>query len=341
MISFGLVGCGLHGERYLRHLGRELAGRARAVCVWRRDEDERRRLAAEYGVETVARFEELLERDDVDAYLIVTPPGLHEDELRRLLPRGKPLLVEKPVTATLAEADGLWRDFPALPRSALMVAQTLRYHPVLVQAREMVGELGELHRIRVQQRLEPTQLQWQQDAAMSGGGSVTLTGVHLYDLLRWFVGRTPDAVMGRALNVEGARTTNVFDACFEYEDRELLCATEVSKFANTRSCLLELVGTRAQLIVDYQEGWIDRIEGRSRTRLLEGGNPPTIPQLLESFCDSVERSLPMPVDFHDGRETLRMAAGVFASSREGRRIRLDEIAPENAPGPDPAERRST
>ncbi len=167
---------------------------------------------------------------------------------------------------------------------------------------------------------------------MSGGGSVTLTGVHLFDLLRWFLGKTPDTVMARALTVEGARTTNLFDACFEVEDPPVLCATEVSKFSTTRSCLLELVGSDAQLVVDYHHGWIDRIKGRETVRVAETGNPPTIPSLLRVFCSSVADGKPMPISFHAGRETLRMAAGVFVSSRQGQRVRLDDLAPGSVPG---------
>ncbi len=332
MICFGLVGCGQHGERYLRHLQRDLGGMARAGCVWRRDTGERRRLAELYGVDTVGSLAELVSRDDLDAFLVLTPPGRHLEELRFLLPLERPILVEKPVTATLDEADALWRENPGLADAPLMVAQTLRFHPALRKAKESIDTLGRVHRIRIQQRLEPTDLAWQQDEAMSGGGSVTLTGVHLFDLLRWLLGRTPDAVMGRALIVEGASTANLFDAAFEYEKEEVLCGTEVSKFSQTRSCVLEIVGTRAQWVVDYLNGTIDRIEGRTRTRVAELGNPPTIPAMLETFCRCVEESRPMPITFHDGRESVRMAAAVFASSREGRRVRLDELAPGETPG---------
>ncbi len=332
MIRFGMVGCGLHGERYLRHIMNDVE-QATVVALWRRDADERARLAAEYGVEACESLEELATRQDIDAFLLTTPPGNHAAELERLLPVNRPLLVEKPLTATLAQTDALWRAHPQLDSAPLMVAQTLRFNPTLNFAREEMRGLGRVHRIRIQQRLEPTKIAWQRDDALSGGGSVTLTGVHLFDTLRWFVGRSPDAVMAKWWAVEGYPTSNLFDACFEYEAEEILCATEISKFSNTRSCGLEVVGTKAQLIVDYLHGTVDRIEGRESTRLAELGNPPTLVGTVEAFCRTLREGDAMPIGFLDGRETLRMAAAVRMSSETGRRVRLDEIAPADAPAP--------
>lgn len=333
MIRFGMVGCGLHGERYLRHIANDLPDQARVVALWRRDRRERERLASRYGAEPCAGFEELLDRRDLDAFLVTTPPGNHATELSRLIPTGRAILIEKPLTATLEQCDALWREHPRLPQMPLMVGQTLRYNPALRRAREEMGRLGRIHRIRIQQRLEPTTIAWQRDDAQSGGGSVTLTGVHLFDLLRWLVGRTPDAVSGRWLAVEGYPTSNVFDACFEYEEEGILCATEVSKFSRTRSCVLEIVGTEAQLVVDYLHGTLDRMVGRETERVAATGNPPTLVGTVKDFCRTLERGESMPIGFHDGRETLRMAAAIRVSNEMGRRVRLEELAPADGPAP--------
>lgn len=332
MFRFGILGCGLHGERYLRHMLNDTPELTQPVCIWRRNEAERQRLETIYGVRAVDTLAELLTIEEIDAYLVTTPPGLHAEEIRSLLPLAKPILLEKPVTATLQEADDLWREHPGLPEQALMVAQTLRFNATLLRARELVDGLGELHRIRLQQRLQPTRIAWQRDPKLSGGGSLTLTGVHLFDNLRWFVGRSPDAVTARVLAVDGFPTSNLFDACFEYELEPILCATEVSKFSDTRSCVMELVGTEGQLIVDYHHGWIDRVVGSRVERVEAPGNPPTLPQTLRAFCRAAQQGNAMPITFYDGRETLRMAEAARVSNQESRRVRLEEIAPEDGPG---------
>lgn len=331
MLRFGILGCGLHGERYLRHMIRDTPEITQPLCVWRRNEAERQRLETIYGVRAVDSLDELLSIEEIDAYLVTTPPGLHAQEIRSLLSLAKPILLEKPLTASLEEADDLWREYPKLPQQALMVAQTLRFNATLLRARELVDGLGDLHRIRLQQRLQPTRIAWQRDPRLSGGGSLTLTGVHLFDNLRWFVGRSPDAVSARVLAVDGFPTSNLFDACFEYELEPILCATEVSKFSDTRSCVMEFVGTKGQLVVDYQHGWIDRLVGSRLERVEAPGNPPTLPETLRAFCRAVQQGSAMPITFYDGRETLRMAEAARVSHREGRRVRLEDIAPEDGP----------
>lgn len=322
MIRFGLLGCGLHGERYLRHLRRDVPG-ARASALYRRDEVAAARLAAAYGIEACASAEQLVGRSDVDAILITTPPGTHLHDLSLALASGKPILIEKPIVARAAEipaARELLRRHAKLP---LMVAQTLRFSPILARAHSSLERIGRLHRIRVAQRLEPSPLSWQRDPAIAGGGSITLTGVHLFDLLRWFVGRTPDAVQCRLLRLGGHPLENCFDACFEYEAEDILAATEVSKFSQSRSCQLELIGEAGQLWVDYLAGSLHLQRGRTLELLEQTGDVPTLPEMLRAFVRLLREEAPNPVTAEDGFATLDMAAACYLSQQQGGRVRIE------------------
>jgi predicted dehydrogenase len=62
-------------------------------------------VANELGVPAYDRLEELL--DAVDAATVVVPTPAHYEVARAALERGKHLLIEKPIAATLAEADEL------------------------------------------------------------------------------------------------------------------------------------------------------------------------------------------------------------------------------------------
>jgi predicted dehydrogenase len=289
--------------------------------LWRRDREQADRLAREYGVAAAASVEELVEPSRVDAVLVLTPPGAHATGLRLAVERDLPVLVEKPVLSGWAEVERL----AELDTSRVMVAQTLRFSPVLARVRELLPELGPLHRIRMAQRLAPSPLAWQRDPALAGGGSVLLTGVHLFDWLRHLLGRTPDAVQARLQRLLGHPLENLFDATFEYEDLRLLAATEVSKFSPGRAGLLDLVAERGQLLVDYLAGTIDRIGENGRERIADLGNPPTLPPTLAAFGQWLRGESACPVSYQDGVETLRMAEACYRSHRSSRRVRLDEI----------------
>lgn len=320
-LRIGLLGCGRHGERYLRHLARGDVDGMRPVALWRRDAGAGADLAERYGVEFVESPDALLDPRIVDGVLILTPPGEHAHQIAAVVRAGLPVLVEKPVIASWDQAGSL----RGLDASRVMVAQTLRFSPVLRRVRELAQVVGQVHRIRIAQRLEPSDLAWQRDRAVAGGGSVLLTGVHLFDLLRWMMGRSPDAVLARTVSIAGHPMENLFDACFEYEDSALLASTEVSKFSRSRAGLLELVGEAGELHVDYLRGSIDLVQGRERERVAEIDDVPTLPIALGFFAALIRGEIESPISLQDGIETVRMAEACYRSHASGRRVRLDEL----------------
>ena len=318
MIRFGILGCGAHGERYLRHLKAGDVPGAVPVALWRRDRGAAQVLAARYGVQAHPAWRDLIEDPAVDAVIVATPPGLHPEPILAAARIGKPVLAEKPLAANLAQALAL---AAALPDDArVMVAHTLRFSPALITAHKRLPELGEVYRIRVAQRLEPSTIAWQRNAELAGGGSVTLTGVHGFDLVRWFTGATPTQVDARLRRLLGHPMENLFDACFEYADRPLLAACEVSKFSASRSALLELVGTQGQCWVDYLGGRVEWLSGRDRHTVAELGDRPTLPPTLSAFCRWLEGDGANPVPVAEGVEALRMADAVYRSAALGRPV---------------------
>jgi len=152
-----------------------------------------------------------------------------------------------------------------------------------------------------------------------------LTGVHLFDLVRWFVGRTPDDVRATIRNVGGTRLENHFDACFGFDDGPLLAATEVSKFTASRSAQLEIVGTEGQFDVDYIEGVVRWRRGGIVDTLVEVPGAMTLPLTLIAFVQWMRGQIENPVPLIDGAETLRMAEACYRSHDRGSVVRLDEL----------------
>jgi len=98
-----VVGAGALGYHHVRLL-RDLPG-ARFAGFYEQDPARRGRVASELGVEAHASLDALL--DVADALTVVVPTPAHFAVARAALARGKHLLIEKPITTTLAEADEL------------------------------------------------------------------------------------------------------------------------------------------------------------------------------------------------------------------------------------------
>lgn len=102
-VRIGVVGAGALGFHHVRLLrdapGVQLAG-------FHDERPERAsQVAGELGVRSYTSLDELL--DDVEALTIAVPTPAHFEVARAALERGKHLLIEKPIAATLDEADEL------------------------------------------------------------------------------------------------------------------------------------------------------------------------------------------------------------------------------------------
>jgi len=102
-VRVGVIGAGALGYHHVRIL-RDVAG-ARLIGFYEARADRATAVANELGVPAYDRLEELL--DAVDAATVVVPTPAHYEVARAALERGKHLLIEKPIAATLAEADEL------------------------------------------------------------------------------------------------------------------------------------------------------------------------------------------------------------------------------------------
>ena len=109
----GAGGLGLHHVRILRDLqGPDFAG------FYETRADRAQQVAGELGVRAFPSLEALL--DEVDAVTIVVPTPGHYAVAQQVLARGIHAMIEKPLAATLAEADAML----ALAREHGVVLQT-------------------------------------------------------------------------------------------------------------------------------------------------------------------------------------------------------------------------
>jgi predicted dehydrogenase len=112
----GVIGAGALGYHHVRILG----GMPGVEFVGFHDADPARAasVAAALGATAVATLDELL--DAVEAVTVVVPTPAHHAVARQALERGRHVLIEKPITSTLAEAD----DLLAIARRTGAIIQT-------------------------------------------------------------------------------------------------------------------------------------------------------------------------------------------------------------------------
>lgn len=102
----GVVGLGIWGQNH--PLVYSDYHRCELVVVCDLDEDRARKVAERYGCEWTTSVAELAS-SDVEAFSVATPDFAHFEPMNTLIQGGKHVLVEKPLTTNLEEAETLAR----------------------------------------------------------------------------------------------------------------------------------------------------------------------------------------------------------------------------------------
>ncbi|HEX8422805.1 MAG TPA: Gfo/Idh/MocA family oxidoreductase, partial [Pyrinomonadaceae bacterium] len=144
MITIGVIGCGYWGPNLIRNFAENERAELRWIC----DTDERRlsAIGRRYpATRTATDYRQLLADAELAAIVIATPVATHYEFARAALDAGKHVLIEKPFTTNIREAE----ELVALARArglTLMVDHTFVYTGAVRRIKEIVesGELGEL-----------------------------------------------------------------------------------------------------------------------------------------------------------------------------------------------------
>ena len=133
-VRVGVVGVGylgkFHADKYAAMPGVRLVGLADV------DEGRCRGLGSEYGVLSCTDYRDLL--DKVDAVSIVVPTSEHHRIAKEFLMHGKDVLVEKPITQSLEEADELIRIAHETDR-IIQVGHLEHFNPAVVALKEKLS----------------------------------------------------------------------------------------------------------------------------------------------------------------------------------------------------------
>jgi len=148
-IRFGVIGWGYWGPKIARNLDSLPQSRVTMVA----DMDEYRLASLRInkpGIQTT-RYASDVFQSNVDAMIIATPVRTHYALAKEALLAGKHVLVEKPLTASVVEAEELVALAQEQQR-ILMVGHTFEYSPAVNELRNLVqsGALGKIYCIEAE-----------------------------------------------------------------------------------------------------------------------------------------------------------------------------------------------
>jgi len=201
-MAVGIVGAGWIAQEHQRILG-SLAG-ADVVAVCDVDRERAEALAGGTGARVYVDWRELLDREDLAALVVCTPPLSHREPAIAALDRGLPVYLEKPIARTLEDAAAI---VAAAERTGTVCAIGYQWHALdlLDDLRQLLE--GQQIGLLVGTSIGPTQSRPWFLNRRAGGGNLLERGSHHFDLAR-VIGGDVTSVQAGAGRVRLARSAD-------------------------------------------------------------------------------------------------------------------------------------
>ena len=188
-IRVAVLGCGAQGRNHLGGYAKLHGVKVAAVC----DIDETRRVqaAAEYGATAhFGDYRDLLAAGDYDLVSVCTMPVSHREMVEAAFAIGANVICEKPFAMNLAETVSMAEAARAADRF-LTLGFNMRFTPAAQFLKQFVsdGKLGKS--ISGSAWTVATDIPWwgkHYVKAISSGGVLASTVVHILDLAMWTLG---------------------------------------------------------------------------------------------------------------------------------------------------------
>ncbi|MHC6593231.1 Gfo/Idh/MocA family protein [Arthrobacter sp. C152] len=285
---------------------------------------------------------DLLAKESPDIVHLCTPPMLHIDQAIECLEAGAHVLSEKPPALSLADFDRLEKAQAAGGAQFSCVFQH-RFGDASAVARQLIGgpEFGRPLVARCDTLwYRPDSywdLPWRGTWNAEGGGPTMGHGIHQFDLLLHLLGPWEEVTAIAGRQARATSTEDLSAALVRFGNgtvativNSLLSPRETSdiridcEFATVE--LSHLYGySTDNWTVTAAPGHEDRVAGAWTGRPLERGSGHWA-QFVAMY-DALDAGRPLPAGADSARQTLELAAAIYASAFTGQAVRRGAIVP--------------
>jgi predicted dehydrogenase len=320
------------GRRHAENL-RRLVPRAELVAVADSNLVRARQVAEELEIEQAYETAQgLVDRKDIQAVVIASPPATHPDCVLAAAAAGKHIFCEKPLALTLEAADEAL-EAVASRKQQFQIGHMRRYDPLYAQAMKHIegGEIGDPVIFKAIGRDAEAPPMSYFESKLNGNLFLD-SSIHEFDLARWLmrdeVAEVHAFAASRAMPELAEREE--FDSGVVNLRFARGAIGNVESFMNARYAYdvrTEIVGTKGTLLIGSPHGTALEVlteEGSRRDRVRHWLVRFADAYLAEmrDFTDSVLLSRPTRVTGHDGRQSLALALAAERSFREHKPIAL-------------------
>jgi predicted dehydrogenase len=295
------------------------------------------RIAENFGVAKVTNdYHAILSDNNIDTVDICVPHNMHYQLVIDALNAGKNVILEKPISMNLKEADEMIATADKVGKR-LLVALNQRFLPIHRKVKEMLedGSIGKpfLANIWILGNVVAdlnNPLNWRGKWDESGGGALFDSGTHVIDIMRYWFGE-PTAVTAVLKNLVCTQKDKADDnasVIFEY-DNNLIVNIGVSftvenepwsekKFIYGSGGNVSVINEAAVPMFYLKANTPELIDVEHNSNWHSW----SVDKALTHFVDVLRGEAEPFVTAREARETLKTILAAYQASKEGRRIEL-------------------
>ena len=326
----GLIGCGGIAARHVQWLLAREQCRITALCDMSREAiddklDMIRKIRPGDSPRVFEDYTELLACDDVDGVAVLLPHSLHFPVGKAALEAGKHVLVEKPMTTSVAEARDL---IEASERAGkvLAIGYQRSYLPEYLYVHNMVrnGELGQVRFMtaHVEQSwfknvTRPEKAGgWKSDPIQAGGGQLVDTGSHTVAALLYVSQMDPVEVFALVDNC--GLDVDVNTAMVVRFAQGAQATVTVGGFGHSVTESIRVVGDNASARIFFRTVKEQALEVNGKVIDAKAIIPQSDPDA--NFVDAMLRKAEVGADGRLGLRVAQLSEAAYRSARENRLV---------------------
>lgn len=339
-VKFCVIGCGRVSKKHLDAISSEVAG-AELVAVCDTKEEKAKSVGVEYGVPWFTDAHEMLrQHPEIEVIDILTPSGIHPQNVLELAKYGKHFVVEKPMALSLEDAEEMIRVC-AVNNSRLFVVKQNRYNLPIQKLRQAVeaNRFGKMVMGTVRVRWCRTQAYYDQDSWRGSwaldGGVLTNQASHHIDMLTWLMGDVESVFCYGATRLVNIETEDTAVAVLKFVNGAMgvVEATTAARPKDVEGSV-SVLGERGTVEIggfamNEMKIWnfTEKLPGDDEVLNQFKENPPNVygfghSRYLEKVCDVIRTGKGGSVDGLEGIKSLILINAMYESIETGREVKL-------------------
>lgn len=337
-LMFALVGCGRIAKRHAQLLGEKQINGAELVSVCDVIEVRSKKYGDQFNVSHYTDMDRMMQNEDIDVVVVLTPSGLHSEHVINLAKYGKHIMVEKPMALKLNDADAMIRACDANGIKLFVIKQN-RFNVPVMKLRNAVDQerFGKLVLGTVRVRWARNQQYYNQDTwrgtwALDGGVLANQASHHI-DMLEWMMGDVESVFAYSAtalVNIE-AEDTAVVVLRFCNGALGIIEATTATRPKDLEGSI-SILGEKGSVViggfaVNQMQTWNfeEQQEGDEDVLNEYSVNPPNVygfghQAYYDHVVDSIYNNKQQLVDGLEGRKSIELINAIYESIETEKKI---------------------